>query len=234
MASSLFQTVHCPAPFVSKQHFKRRSVAVSTPCRRPTVCANQVHDTLGVPETLLRKGSSVLLSLAAAFAVSAAPAMAEIRLPPIDNDPNRCERAYTGNTIGQANAVSDRVLDLRMCDFTGKDLSGKTLSGALLKDAVLPNANLREAVLSKAYAVGANLSGVDMTNAVVDRVDFRKANLSNVKFYNAVITGTTFEGANLDGAEFEGALIGNEDVKRLCLNPTLTGESRMGVGCRMK
>ncbi len=49
----------------------------------------------------------------------------------------------------QANAVSDRVLDLRMCDFTGKDLSGKTLSGALLKDAVLPNANLREAVLSK-------------------------------------------------------------------------------------
>ena len=47
--------------------------------------ANQAHHTLGVPETLLRKGGGVLLSLAAAFAVSAAPAMAEIRLPPIDN-----------------------------------------------------------------------------------------------------------------------------------------------------
>ena len=58
-------------------------------------------------------------------------------------------------------------------------------------------------------------AGADMTNAVIDRVDFRKANLSNVKFINAVITGTTFDGANLDGAVFEDALIGNEDVKRL-------------------
>lgn len=49
----------------------------------------------------------------------------------------------------QANAVSDRVLDLRMCDFSGKDLSGKTLSGALLKDALLPNTLLRETVFSK-------------------------------------------------------------------------------------
>ena len=54
-----------------------------------------------------------------------------------------------------------------------------------------------------------------MTNAVVDRVDFRKANLSNVIFANAVITGVQFDGANLDGALFEGALIGNEDAKRL-------------------
>ena len=54
-----------------------------------------------------------------------------------------------------------------------------------------------------------------MTNAVVDRVDFRKANLKNVIFANAVITGVQFEGANLEGALFDGALIGNEDAKRL-------------------
>jgi hypothetical protein len=40
---------------------------------------------------------------------SAAPALAEFRLPPIDNDPNRCARGFVGNTIGQANAVSDKV-----------------------------------------------------------------------------------------------------------------------------
>ncbi len=50
----------------------------------------------------------------------------------------------------QANAVSDKILDLRNCDFTGKSLSGKVLSGALLKDATLPNSNLRETVLTKA------------------------------------------------------------------------------------
>ncbi len=49
----------------------------------------------------------------------------------------------------QANAVSDKILDLRMCDYTGKNLSGKVLSGALLKDATLPNSILRETVLTK-------------------------------------------------------------------------------------
>ena len=55
----------------------------------------------------------------------------------------------------QANAVSDKVLDLRMCDFSGKDLSGKTLSGALLENAKLPNSNLREAIFSKARSMHA-------------------------------------------------------------------------------
>jgi hypothetical protein len=44
--------------------------------------------------------------------------------------------------------------------------------------------------------------------------------------------GSTFEGADLTGSVWEGALIGNEDVKRLCANPTLKGDSRYEVGCR--
>jgi uncharacterized protein YjbI with pentapeptide repeats len=54
-----------------------------------------------------------------------------------------------GNTIGQANAVSDKILDLRDCVLAGKDLSGKTLSGALISGADLSNTNLQEAVLTK-------------------------------------------------------------------------------------
>ncbi len=46
--------------------------------------------------------------------------------------------------------------------------------------------------------------------------------------------GTVFEGADLSDTVWEDALIGNEDVKRLCANPTLTGESRFQVGCRGK
>ena len=67
-------------------------------------------------------------------------------------DPNRCERGYVGNTIGQANAVSDKLLDLRGCKFDGKSLAGKTLSGALMVDASFKDADLSEAVMSKAYA----------------------------------------------------------------------------------
>ena len=69
-------------------------------------------------------------------------------------------------------------------------------------------------------------------DTVVDRVTFDNANLTNANFYNAVITGTTYEGTNLTGATFEEALIGKEDVKRLCENPTVTGETRFQVGCR--
>jgi uncharacterized protein YjbI with pentapeptide repeats len=91
---------------------------------------------------------------------------------------------------------------------------------------------MTEVVMSKAYAVGADFTGANFTNAVVDRVTFDGANLSNANFYNAVITGATFEGTNLTGAQFEEALIGKEDVKRLCDNPTLVNETRFQVGCK--
>ena len=159
-------------------------------------------------------------------------ARAEIRLPPLDPDPERCERAFVGNTIGQANAVSDRILDLRQCNYVDKDLSTKTLSGALMVDSTFKGANMTEVVMSKAYAVNADFTGANFTNAVVDRVTFDGANLSNANFFNAVITGATFDGTNLAGAQFEEALIGKEDVKKLCENPTLEDETRFQVGCR--
>lgn len=55
-----------------------------------------------------------------------------------------------------------------------------------------------------------------------------------LQLINAVVTGTLFEGADLSDTNWEDALIGNEDVKRLCSNPTLTGDSRLQVGCRGK
>ena len=97
-------------------------------------------------------------------------------LPP-PPDPNRCERAFTGNTIGQANAVSDRLLDLRACKLPGAKLDGKTLSGALMADGVFDGASLVEAVLSKAYARGASFKGANMANAVLDRLDWTGADL---------------------------------------------------------
>ena len=57
---------------------------------------------------------------------------------------------------------------------------------------------------------------------------------SGVNFTNAVITGgvgletVTFDSKTI----FEDALIGNEDAKKLCLNPTLRGAPRAQVGCR--
>ena len=70
------------------------------------------------------------------------------RAPP-SADPNHCARGYDGNTIGQANAVSDRILDLRKCEYKGADLRAKVLAGALMSDADFTGANMQEAVLTK-------------------------------------------------------------------------------------
>lgn len=171
-------------------------------------------------------------ALAASLLLSAAPASAEFRLPPIGNDPDRCARGFVGNTIGQANAVSDKLLDLRKCTYAGKDLRSTVLAGALMSEADFSGANMQEAVLTKAYAVSANLRGADLTNAVVDRVDFTNADLTNAQLVNAVVTGAIFDGTILTNVNFEDALIGSQDANRLCANPTLLDESRAQVGCR--
>lgn len=148
------------------------------------------------------------------------------------SDPNRCERAFTGNTIGQANAVSDKPLDLRGCNFDNKSLAGRTLSGALMVDASFKGSDMTEVVMSKAYAVGATFEGATFKNAVLDRVIFNNSSLKNVLFTNSVITGAEFEGADLTGANFEDLLIGQEDIKRICLNASLQDEQRVQLGCR--
>lgn len=83
------------------------------------------------------------------------------RLPPLSTDPDRCERAFVGNTIGQANGVYDKPLDLRFCDFTNEksNLKGKSLAAALMSDAKFDGADMSEVVMSKAYAVGASFKG---------------------------------------------------------------------------
>jgi uncharacterized protein YjbI with pentapeptide repeats len=132
-----------------------------------------------------------LTGLAATLALSLSPgpavAASNVRLPPLDTDPNRCERAFTGNTIGQANAVSDKILDLRLCNLSGKNLREKTLSGALLADTDLSNANMQEVVMSKAYAVGANFSG-----SVPFVSSNKKAHLSPLLMYNDACTISLF------------------------------------------
>jgi len=192
-----------------------------------------IEKTNTIRDVLRKAQGSICTACVAALVASSAPsAVAETRLPPLDNDPTRCEKAFDGNTLGMANGLSDKLLDFRFCDFKGADLSGKSLPAALMSDADFSKANMTEVVMTKAYAVGANFEGANLQNAVLDRVEFKKANLKGVNFINAVISGISWDDADLTGAVFEDALISVQDVKNLCNNPTLQGDSRVDVGCR--
>ena len=59
----------------------------------------------------------------------------------------------------QANAVSDKLLDLRSCVYTGKNLADKVLSGALVADADFSNTTMSNVTLTKSYAKNTNFSG---------------------------------------------------------------------------
>ncbi|MFS7961696.1 putative pentapeptide [Helianthus anomalus] len=156
------------------------------------------------------------------------------RLPPLSTDPDRCARAFVGNTIGQANGVYDKAIDLRFCDYTNDktNLKGKSLAAALMSGAKFDGADMSEVIMSKAYAVGASFKGTDFTNAVLDRVNFGKANLQGASFKNTVLSGSTFEDAQLQDVVFEDTIIGYIDLQKLCVNKTISDDSRAELGCR--
>ncbi|KAK9122197.1 hypothetical protein Syun_019814 [Stephania yunnanensis] len=179
---------------------------------------------------------NVACGLFAVWAVTAATPViaANPRLPPLSTEPNRCERAFVGNTIGQANGVYDKPIDLRFCDYTNEksNLKGKSLAAALMSDAKFDGADMTEVVMSKAYAVGASFKGVDFSNAVLDRVNFAKANLQGASFKNTVLSGSTFDDAQLEDVIFEDTIIGYIDLQKLCTNTTINAEGRAELGCR--
>ncbi|GAB2265047.1 Thylakoid lumenal 17.4 kDa protein, chloroplastic [Dionaea muscipula] len=179
---------------------------------------------------------SVAFGILATWALTTASPViaANQRLPPLSTEPNRCERAYTGNTIGQANGVYDKPIDLRYCNYTNDkfNLKGKSLAAALMSDAKFDGADMSEVVMSKAYAVGGSFKGVDFSNAVLDRVNFDKAELQGALFRNAVLSGSTFYDAQLQDAVFEDTIIGYIDLQKLCTNQTISSEGRVELGCR--
>uniref|UniRef100_A0A061RH87 Uncharacterized protein n=2 Tax=Tetraselmis sp. GSL018 TaxID=582737 RepID=A0A061RH87_9CHLO len=218
-----------PVTFPTKAPATRARCLVG---RLSAVQAKALSEDSHTSKNAFDKACCLVGAATVALTLSVSPAFGAARLPPIDNDPNRCERAFVGNTIGQANAVSDKVLDLRKCTLDGADLSQKTLAGAYMSETSFKGANLTEAVLTKAYAANSNLEGANLSNSVLDRVDFTDSNLKGANFTNSVITSVVFTGANLEDANFEDVLIGSQDAKELCTNPTLKGEARIQVGCR--
>ncbi|KAL2650648.1 hypothetical protein R1flu_018776 [Riccia fluitans] len=185
-------------------------------------------------ETMKKIACGLCAALTVATAMpSFAASSNQARLPPLSRDPERCQKAFVGNTIGQANGVADVLLDLRFCDYTNDqvNLKGKTLSAALMSDAKFDGADMTEVTMSKAYAVNASFKGTTFRNAVLDRVVFDGADLRGTQFINTVLSGSTFTGANLENASFEDALIGYVDIQKLCKNPTLSQDSKDTLGC---
>ncbi|KAL7214064.1 hypothetical protein ACSBR1_026476 [Camellia fascicularis] len=221
----------------SPRHSRHRLKALNLqPPIRINCSASRDGDKLEESSASLKELRNVTCGILAVWAVATASPViaANQRLPPLSTEPDRCERAFVGNTIGQANGVYDKPIDLRFCDYTNdkSNLKGKSLAAALMSEAKFDGADMTEVVMSKAYAVGASFKGVDFSNAVLDRVNFAKADLKGAVFRNTVLSGSTFNEAQLEDAVFEDTIIGYIDLQKLCTNTTISEEGRAELGCR--
>jgi uncharacterized protein YjbI with pentapeptide repeats len=154
--------------------------------------------------------------------------------------------------------VSDKLLDLRKCNFAGKDLSGKTLAGALLVDTDLSNSKLRETVLTKvvrgagapaaqshverhARVYGSSHAPppaiIELTHAHPPSSPTQSyavsSNLEGADLTNAVVDRVDFTNANLKRAQFvnavvTGTLFDGADLSETVWEDALIGEAVWG------
>ncbi|KAL3650573.1 Thylakoid lumenal 17.4 kDa protein, chloroplastic [Castilleja foliolosa] len=240
--ATLYIPIQQKAFFFGKKSIKNKSI--STPTLQDLNlsvqirCSSSRDSTNKSVESLsqFKELRNVACGFLAVWAVSSVSPViaANQRLPPLSTEANRCERAFVGNTIGQANGVYDKPLDLRFCDYTNEktNLKGKSLAAALMSEAKFDGADMTEVVMSKAYAVGASFKGTDFSNAVLDRVNFGKADLHGAVFKNTVLSGSTFDEAQLQDVDFEDTIIGYIDLQKLCVNKTINDDARANLGCR--
>eukprot|EP00882_Tetradesmus_deserticola_P008241 GHRQ01008686.1.p1 GENE.GHRQ01008686.1~~GHRQ01008686.1.p1 ORF type:complete len:111 (+),score=31.94 GHRQ01008686.1:184-516(+) len=85
-------------------------------CTRPQRIRCQAVKASAVREEGTKSFAAVAAAgFTALSLLTAAPAVAEFKLPPISSDPNRCDRGYTGNTIGQVRRKPGVTYQLPAC-----------------------------------------------------------------------------------------------------------------------
>ena len=150
-----------------------------------------------------------LLTLAAALAMIATPALAE---DPIEDSTFTPKNNSSPATVRQESIRQNNVRQLmllnecRGCDFQGVSLTESHLIGADLRNANLQGADLTGSNLEGADLEGANLTGANFTNAFMTHTNLANARLDNANFsgahlYYVEVAGASMNNLNLTGAE---------------------------------
>jgi uncharacterized protein YjbI with pentapeptide repeats/uncharacterized RDD family membrane protein YckC len=168
-------------------------------------------------------------------------------------------------TLNKANLSGARLIgtNLSSAQLVGADLRGAvmenaSLTGADLGEAKLNDAELYGARLGRAIAIGAQLTGANLTKtdwqaadisgAYLDRANLsnanlsatrltgailRSANLENANLRNADLSLADLKGANVAGADFQGAILspgGQDPSEQFAQKPQIGAQSAVVKG----
>jgi hypothetical protein len=121
-------------------------------------------------------------------------------------------------------------------DFHGQVLANTSFAGVQGRAANFAGADLHGAILTQAAFPDANFRDADLSDVLMDKVDFAAADFSGAVLRGVIATGSNFTGATVDGADFSEALLDRADQRALCRvargrNPITGVETRLSLGC---